>query len=409
MAAERVMMFLLLAAPLQLEASAANPVRKAVTMLQNMQASVTAEGKKEQALHEKYQCYCKNGRGDLETSISDAENKIANLDAATKAASEKKVQTASDLAQHTTDRADAKTAIKKATALRNKEAGEYAKESSDLKQNLAALAKATSAIEKGSTAFVQTSAAAVVRTIAMEKADISDESRQVLLAFLSGAVPQDGYVPQSGQILGILKTMHDEMSVSLADATQAEQEAIQTYEALMAAKRKEIEALSAQIEVETQRVGELSVEIASMSNDNEDTAQALAEDKKFLAGLSSGCDQKAADWEVVKATRAEELIALSETIKVLNDDDSLELFKKALPSASASFVEIQASMTVRRAKALEMLRAVKSPQLDFIEMAINGKKVGFEKVVKLIDELVANLKVDQTDDDNKKNLLRQRV
>merc|ERR1719316_2512095 len=33
---------------------------------------------------------------------------------------------------------------------------------------------------------------------------------------------------------------------------------------------------------------------------------------------------------------------------------------------------------------------------------IQGKKVGFEKVIKMIDEMVVTLKKDQVDDDNKK-------
>merc|ERR1719420_2239819 len=41
-------------------------------------------------------------------------------------------------------------------------------------------------------------------------------------------------------------------------------------------------------------------------------------------------------------------------------------------------------------------------QLDFISMALRGKKIGFEKVIKMIDDLVAELKQDQIDDDSKK-------
>jgi len=43
-----------------------------------------------------------------------------------------------------------------------------------------------------------------------------------------------------------------------------------------------------------------------------------------------------------------------------------------------------------------------SPRLDFIAMAIKGKKIGFDKIIKLIDELVATLKQEQLEDDNKK-------
>merc|ERR1719446_1847945 len=42
------------------------------------------------------------------------------------------------------------------------------------------------------------------------------------------------------------------------------------------------------------------------------------------------------------------------------------------------------------------------PELDLIALAIRGKKVGFEKVIGMIDEMVANLKKEQIDDANKK-------
>merc|ERR1719316_2025003 len=107
-------------------------------------------------------------------------------------------------------------------------------------------------------------------------------------------------------------------------------------------------------------------------------------------------------------TRSEELLALSETIKVLNDDDALELFKKTLPGASSSFVQVNVNVANARAHALAAIRkaqqASKSvrPQLDFIAMAISGKKIGFEKVIKMIDDMVATLKKEQKDDDEKK-------
>merc|ERR1719443_2078137 len=47
-------------------------------------------------------------------------------------------------------------------------------------------------------------------------------------------------------------------------------------------------------------------------------------------------------------------------------------------------------------------RSAKSLKLDFLAMALHGKKVGFEKVIKLMDEFVVTLKKEQVDDDNKK-------
>merc|ERR1719420_272077 len=94
--------------------------------------------------------------------------------------------------------------------------------------------------------------------------------------------------------------------------------------------------------------------------------------------------------------RSEELVALADTIKILNDDDALELFKKTLPG-SASFVQLEDS--TQRQQALAIVRAAKNgnghPELNFLALALQGKKVNFSKVIKMIDSMVANLKAEQ--------------
>merc|ERR1711933_268397 len=128
----------------------------------------------------------------------------------------------------------------------------------------------------------------------------------------------------------------------------------------------------------------------------------------FLSGLEKSCKTKTAEWEERSKTRSEELLALADTIKILNDDDALELFKKTLPSSSASFVQMSVSSATLRSKALAVIRAAQhAPRfvrnhLDFIALAIQGKKIGFEKVISMIDEMVTTLKTEQADDDAKK-------
>jgi len=386
---------------------AANPIRKVVTMLQDMQAKVTEEGKKEEALYEKFMCYCKTNGNALQKSIDDAKAKIEALTTALGGSLEKKAQLEADLKEHEASRSDAKDAMAKATALREKEAAAFGTEESDTQANLAALAKAIPAIENGMAgSFLQTGVAGTLRRYAMEKANLPDHTREELLAFLSGT-QGSGYVPQSGEIVGILKQLQDEMTKSLSEATAAENEAIATYEALMAAKKKEVAALSGQIEDKLLRVGALGTENAEMENDLEDTKESLAADTKFLAELKYGCDTKTKEWEEVVRLRTLELAALADTIRVLNDDDALELFKKTLPSASASFVQVEVTAATQRAQALAALKAAKrgsapQPALDLIELALSGKKIGFDKVISMIDEMVANLKNEQSADDSKK-------
>jgi len=77
--------------------------------------------------------------------------------------------------------------------------------------------------------------------------------------------------------------------------------------------------------------------------------------------------------------------------------------KKTLPGASASFVQLKVSSSSIRARALVAIRhAPRSVHLDFIALAIQGNKIGFGKVIAMIDEMAATLKTEQDDDDHKK-------
>merc|ERR1719230_2386970 len=81
----------------------ANPIRKVVTMIQNLKAKVEGEGEKEREIHEKYMCYCKNGAESLEKSVADAGPRISELESAIKEAEAKKAGIDSEIANHRAD------------------------------------------------------------------------------------------------------------------------------------------------------------------------------------------------------------------------------------------------------------------------------------------------------------------
>jgi len=388
--------------------SLANPIRKVVTMLQSMQSKVQEEGEKQTALYDKYMCYCKTAGGDLTASIENAGGSISELGTKIKASEDKKTQLEAQLKEAQSDRAAAKEAVAEATAVREKEAAAYAAEKRESDANIEAVMKAITSIGQGMAGgFLQTGAARILKQALNSRDLLEDDDREELMSFLAGSQTSD-YAPQSGEILGILKQMGDEMSKDLKESTEAEETVIKVFERLMAAKKKEIDALSSSIETKLGRIGDLGVSITQMKNDLGDTEESLIADKEFLANLDTNCEKKKKEWDVVVRTRADELAALADTIKTLNDDDALELFKKTLPSAAASFMQIQVSARASRTKALsELQHALKAGRpravgLEFIALALRGKKIGFEKIIAMIDEMVATLKAEQKDDDDKK-------
>jgi len=396
--------------------STTNPIRKVVAMLQTMQKKVESEGAKQQELFDKFMCYCKNAGGELKKSIADAEAKSPQVTADIEEAEGQKAQLAEDLKSHQVDRDAAKAAVADATGIREKESTAFAKESGELKTNIGALSKAITAVQNGMAGgFLQTGAAQVLKQLAMSsKLDILDADRQDLLSFLSDSSDEQ-YTPSSGDIVGTLKQIKEDMDKTLADTVSAEESAVASYNELVTAKKKEIAALTKSIEQKTVRVGELAVSIVQMTNDLTDTQEQLLEDTKFFKDMNKNCETKEAEWAEVVKTRGEELTALAETIELLSGDDALELFKKSLPAASAgAFMQFRDTDKLRQ-KALLLIRAAQAktaqdrPQFDFMALAIEGKKVGFEKVLKMIDEMVAGLKTEQQDDEHKREYCKAQI
>merc|ERR1719265_2218611 len=105
--------------------------------------------------------------------------------------------------------------------------------------------------------------------------------------------------------------MEDTMDKDLADATAAEEQAKADFDSMMAAKAKEIEALTSEVEAKLARSGEAGVELVNAKEDLDDTSASLAEDKAFLADLSKNCASKEAEWGERCKVRAQELVAIA--------------------------------------------------------------------------------------------------
>merc|ERR1719478_483725 len=113
----------------------------------------------------------------------------------------------------------------------------------------------------------------------------SDFDRQQVTAFLEQKADQD-YVPASGQIVGILKSMKDEMEGTLQKLTTDEATNANGFEDLKASKQTEIATAAEAIKTKTARAGALAVSVVQTQADIGDTEDELADGQKFLANLA---------------------------------------------------------------------------------------------------------------------------
>merc|ERR1719281_1782653 len=274
---------------------------------------------------------------------------------------------------------------------------------------------AIEALTKGmGKAFLQSQtgeAAARLQKVADASLAVDDYQRNLVLSFLSGKQnPFGDYSSSSGEIVGILKAMKDEMDKDLNGAIGDEEKAAAGFEELANAKKEEISAASSAIETKTKRSGELAVSVVTTAGDIEDTTKELDDLQSFLANLASQCAKKK-KWDERCQVRAQEVAAISEAIKILNDDDALDLFKKtlSLEQTTRKFGFLQkrssASVVARAREMVSVLRRVGGPhkaQLELLEFSLKAKKVDFSKVLAMIDGMDAVLKEEQADDDSQK-------
>merc|ERR1719453_502395 len=213
----------------------------------------------------------------------------------------------------------------------------------------------------------------------------------------------------SGEITGMLKAMLEEMEGDLATAKKGDATAASGFEELSAAKSAEIASATSAIESKTKRSGEVAVEVVQTADDVEDTEAEVKETQAFIGDLAAQCAEKKGDWAERQKMRAEEVSAISEAIKVLNDDDALDLFKKTMPSmvqTGMQFLQKSTKSSVAmRAKGVLMSLAQTSThttQLSLLASALASKAVDFSKITEKIDGMIDVLGKEQTDDDTQK-------
>merc|ERR1719421_2818640 len=127
--------------------------------------------------------------------------------------------------------------------------------------------------------------------------------------------------------------MKDDMESELKKSEADEAAAAKAFGELKAAKEAQATAAEEAVRTKTARSGELAVTTVQTEDDIEDTEAEVAENEKFLGGLLEACPTKEKEWAEREKGRAEEISAISEAIGILNDDDALDVFKKAVPSA----------------------------------------------------------------------------
>jgi len=395
-----------------------NPMRKIIRMLQDMQKELEREGEAEAELFEKALCACSGGEKELSNTIASSTSEIDTTKNSIGSSDAELSQLQMEITEHKTAIETVTGDLATAAELRSKEAKTFSEMKKGMTVNIHQLDKAIPALESGlsSSALVQVmtprGSSRLRRFVGVTKY-LSDDERQAVLSFLAqGSGEELGesiQAPGSEQILGMLKTMKEEMAKDLAEATSEEESAKADFSSLEKAKKAELDVNEKSVLTKDKRIGELKLALSEMHHALEDAEEELDNAQKFLSSMKEQCASMEKNKAMRQKMRSEEIAAISEAIKILNDDDALETFSAAKSAAFVqkrntydAFLQVGSARARKRVasrfKLVSAHKAAEEPPADAADPMAEAEKM----VTGMISGLVKTLHEEDVNDEIKK-------
>jgi len=388
---------------------------KVVRMLQDMRVGLQSDLEDDKEVHEKLDCWCKENDREKTQAIQQGEAREAELEAllGETAAKMEEIKTKRNAAKDEADRDW--EALKTATALRMKENQAFHGEETHLLEAKQAADQAIVVLRQHHPGLTQLRAVAQqlrkARVLPSEAGARASPRAEELRALLDGAeaagsflaIPgYRSYSPQSGQILGVLQQMKEDFARDLADARQQEDKAAEEFKALEKAKQEEIDTgrrLVVQLDQAYAAFGEKKQQAF---DELQATKRQLGLDRTFLGSLKKRCSETDAEFEERMKSRMEEIRAVDETIKILNEDKAFDVFDRTLVAGPTEFLQTSSNTAehlLRERAAAALLAAARSgPSPRLLLLASRVKLDTFTKVKQEIDKMVAALGKQQQDE-----------
>merc|ERR1719388_170001 len=188
---------------------------------------------------------------------------------------------------------------------------------------------------------------------------LSGQQRSKLHSFLQAPFTGN-YNAQSGEIVGVIKSMKDTFEANLESTRQNEAKKQKEYDEMMEVKTAEYEEMEELFEAKKKEIGDNAAQIATISSEVETMEAELAADQEFLAALTERCSSKKAEFEKRNMLRAGEEAAIAEAISILSSDAAFESFGKvdATSTGATGFIQLSETMSepaLRKKAAMELI------------------------------------------------------
>jgi len=405
-----------------------SPVGKVVSMISELQATIIKEGEVAQKDYEAFSEWCedraRNLGFEIKTGKSESESLQASIsqEAATISTLQAKVEEL--LASIGTDQED----LKAAAHIRGVENKDFAAMEHDLVETISMLQRATGILERemaGGSSMLQSAAASSLSdafAVMVQASLISTSDASRLTAFVQdaekakdeadddevGAPAADVYRSQSGNIVETLQDLTEKAEGQLADARSKETSNLNHFQMLKQSLEDSIRVATGELNDARKAIGASGERKSAATGDLRVTTSDLAADEEAKATLHHNCMTKASTFEAETKSRGEELKALAEAKKVIEEATG------GASLAQTSFLQTARSRLASGADlaGLEVVRLVRDlarkqgsgalTQLASRMSSAMRSRDAFAKIKGLISDMIARLEQEAGADATKK-------
>lgn len=409
-------MKLLFLYPSLILAEKANPVGRVLDLLSKLYNTVVADGEVEQKQFEKFAEWCEDQSKNRQNEIETGERQESDL----KASIEKANADISVLNARIDEISKTVSAnehdLKGATDIRAKEHETFKKEEAKLADTVSTLRRAQQVLSRQLShggSFAQASQAFKDLTsslkVIMDASIFSTTNTKQLKAFLQGGSEEEGvdapevraYESHSNGILDILADMQDKAEGMLDETRKTEVNARHAYELLAQSLKNELSVQNEDLSATKTQLFSASEEKGASEGSLSTTQKDLAEDRKYVKELSVNCQQRAVDAEISQKSREEELKALAEARKIIE-----ESVGGAAGRQYRGFLQVNSNQVAQKSDEVfehvaQKIKALGKEEHNFmltqlagqIRSAVSMNADPFEKVKGLIKEMITRLLV----------------
>jgi len=392
-------------------ALAANPIGQVLKLLQDLHATVISDGEVEQKQFAEYAEWCEDEAKERHFEIKTGNQQKADLQATIE-------KSGADIEVHTSKIEELSKSIssneqdaKAANAIREKEHQTFRGAEKEMVETVDTLRRAQSVLKKalgGGASFAQLPARYQdlidSLQVILNASIFSVEDKGKLQSFLQANENEEGvnapatvaYESKSSGILDTLADMQEKAEDLLEDARKTEVNARHAHEKLVQSLANELKVQSDALTNTKKQLASSSEVKATAEGDLSAVTKELAEDNAYVKDLSLNCQTRAVDMEISSKSRAEELKALEEAQKIIQDATG------GASSRQYDFLQLKTSTKTTNAsyeKAVNSIRSLGKKEHSTLLVQLAGQiratasmnSDPFAKVKGLIQDMIKRL------------------